>query len=251
MRKLLILSALVLASINLFAEPIYKQIKYPNGLVRMEGLFDEGRPVGEIKRYHENGVLQGIQVFDIEGNSTAQIYAGDGTLSARGKYKGQKKDGLWHYYASSGYTFMMENYEEGLRQGEALVFSADSVVLERMFFVDGLLNGERLSYYPYGNVMFRYTYEMGVLNGPYQFFFESGSVGEEGMFVNGKKEGIWKVYDVESPEVQEINYVDGVATNQAELDAELQKKLDSYETDPKLRDPEDYIHNPEAYIRGL
>ena len=41
------------------------------------------------------------------------------------------------------------------------------------------------------------------------------------------------------------------ATNQAELDAELQKKLDSYETDPKLRDPEDYIHNPEAYIRGL
>ena len=59
MRKLLILSALVLASINLFAEPIYKQIKYPNGLVRMEGLFDEGRPVGEIKRYHENGVLQG------------------------------------------------------------------------------------------------------------------------------------------------------------------------------------------------
>jgi antitoxin component YwqK of YwqJK toxin-antitoxin module len=251
MRKLLILSALVLASINLFAEPIYKQIKYPNGLVRMEGLFDEGRPVGEIKRYHENGVLQGIQVFDIEGNSTAQIYAGDGTLSARGKYKGQKKDGLWHYYASSGYTFMMENYEEGLRQGEALVFSADSVVLERMFFVDGLLNGERLSYYPYGNVMTKYTYEMGVLNGLYQFFFESGSIGEEGMYLNGRKDGIWKVYDVESPEVQEVIYVDGEIENKSELDAKLQEKLDSYDVDPQILDPEDYIHDPAGYFGKL
>mgnify|MGYP003521204520 CR=1 FL=1 len=33
--------------------------------------------------------------------------------------------------------------------------------------------------------------------------------------------------------------------------AEFQKKLDSYETDHKLKDPEDYINNPEAYIRGL
>jgi antitoxin component YwqK of YwqJK toxin-antitoxin module len=251
MRKLLILSALFLASINLFAEPIYKQIKYPNGLVRMEGLFDEGRPVGEIKHYHENGVLQGIQVFDIEGNSTAQIYAGDGTLSARGKYKGQKKDGLWHYYASSGYTFMMENYEEGLRQGEALVFSADSVVLERMFFVDGLLNGERLSYYPYGNVMTKYTYEMGVLNGLYQFFFESGSIGEEGMYLNGRKDGIWKVYDVESPEVQEVIYVDGEIENKSELNAKLQEKLDSYDVDPQILDPEDYIHDPAGYFGKL
>lgn len=251
MRKLFILSALVFAVIGLQAEQIYKQTKYPNGHIKMEGLFEDGKPVGEIKRYHENGKLQGIQVFDINGNSTAEIYAGDGTLSARGKYKGQKKDGLWHYYASSGYTFMMENYEDGIRQGEAIVLSADSVVLERMFYVDGLLNGERISYYPYGNVMFRYTYEMGVLNGLYQFFFESGSIGEEGMYLNGKKDGLWKVYDVESPQVQEINYVDGVATNQSELDAELQRKLDSYETDPKLRDPEDYINNPEAYIKGL
>lgn len=251
MRKLLILSALFFATVNLFAEPVYKQTKYPNGNIKIEGLFDEGKPVGEIKRYHENGKLQGIQIFATDGTSKAEIYAGDGTLSARGNYNGHNKVGLWHYYASSGYTFMMENYVDGIRQGEALIFSPDSVVLERMFYIDGLLNGERISYYPYGNIMFKYTYDMGVLHGLYQFFFESGSIGEEGMYLNGKKDGIWKVYDVESPEVQEINYVDGVAINQAELDAELQKKLDSYETDPLIRDPEDYIHNPEAYFKGL
>ena len=90
-----------------------------------------------------------------------------------------------------------------------------------------------------------------MLNGLYQFFFESGSVGEEGMYLNGKKDGVWKVYDVESPEVQEINYVDGIATNQAELDAKLQEKLDSYDVDPKILDPEDYIHDPEGYFGKL
>lgn len=251
MRKFVILSLLAIATLSLQAQAEYKKTKYPNGNTKMEGYFENGNPVGEVKRYHENGKLQGIQIFAQDGTSKAEIYAGDGTLSARGNYEGHNKVGLWHYYASSGYTFMMENYEKGIRQGEAIVLSADSVVLERMFYVDGLLNGERISYYPYGNVMTKYTYEMGELNGLYQFFFESGSIGEEGMYLNGKKDGLWKVYDVESPVVQEIHYVDGVATNQAELDAKLQEKLDSYDVDPKILDPEDYINNPEAYFDKL
>jgi antitoxin component YwqK of YwqJK toxin-antitoxin module len=251
MRKTVILSLLAIATFSLQAQAEYKKTKYPNGNIKMEGYFENGNPVGEIKRYHENGKLQGIQFFEADGKSKTEIYAGDGTLSARGIYDGHKKIGVWSYYASSGYLFMLENYVDGLRQGEALVFAADSTVLERMFYVDGLLNGERISYYPYGNVMYKYTYEYGVLNGLYQFFFESGSIGEEGMYKNGKREGVWKIYDVESPQVQEINYVDGVADNQAELDAKLQEKLDSYEVDPKILDPEDYIHNPEAYFGRL
>ena len=251
MRKFIVLSLLALATFSLQAQAEYKKTKYPNGNVKMEGYFEDGKPVGEVKRYHENGKLQGIQIFAQDCTSSAEIYAGDGTLSARGNYEGAHKVGLWRYYASSGYLFMMENYEKGLRQGEALVFSADSVVLERMFFVDGTLDGERISYYPYGNVMTKYTYELGVLNGIYQFFFESGSIGEEGMYKDGKRDGLWKVYDVESPEVQEIHYVDGVAINQAELDARLQEKLDSYDVDPQILDPEDYINNPEAYFGKL
>lgn len=248
MRKLFVLSLLVAVTLSLFAQVEYKKTKYPNGNTKMEGNFQNGKPVGEVLRYHENGKLQGVQVFDKNGNSTVKIYAGDGTLSAKGKYKGQKKDGLWHYYASSGYTFMVENYEDGLRKGESLIFSADSVVLERLFYVDGVLDGERITYYPYGNVMYKYTYKNGVLDGLYQFFFETGSVGEEGNYKNGKKDGIWKYYEVDSPEVVEVNYIDGVAENQAELDAEFQKKLDSYDIDPKIKDPEDYMFNPEAYF---
>jgi hypothetical protein len=92
---------------------------------------------------------------------------------------------------------------------------------------------------------------MGVLNGLYQFFFESGSIGEEGMYVKGKKDGVWKVYDVESPVVQEIIYVEGEIQNKSEVNAKLQEKLDSYDVDPKILDPEDYINNPEDYFGKL
>lgn len=248
MRKLIIVSVLALATLSLFSQAEYRKTKYPNGNVKMEGYFENGKPVGEIKRYHENGKLQGIQKFDAEGNSAAEVYSGDGSLSARGHYEGHKKTGVWSYYASSGYLFMLENYVDGFRQGESLVFSADSTILERMFYVNDLLNGEKITYYPYGNVMSKYTYKSGVLDGPYQYFFESGSIGEEGAYKNGKKEGLWKIYDVESPVVQEINYIDGVPENQAELEEKFQEKLDSYDIDPQIKDPEDYINNPEAYF---
>lgn len=250
MRKYLILSLLAFATMSLSAQVEYKKTKYPNGNIKMEGYFEAGKPVGEVKRYHENGKLQGIQKFDENGNSTAEVYAGDGTLSAIGHYEGHKKVGVWSYFASTGYLFMLENYVDGLRQGESLVFSADSTILERLFYVDGLLDGERIKYYPYGNVMSKYTYKGGVLEGPYQYFFESGTLGEEGNYKAGKKDSIWKTYDVESLEVLEVNYIDGVAENQAELDKKFQEKLDSYDTDPNIKDPEDYIHNPEAYFKN-
>jgi hypothetical protein len=35
------------------------------------------------------------------------------------------------------------------------------------------------------------------------------------------------------------------------VNAKLQEKLDSYDVDPKILDPEDYINNPEAYFDRL
>ena len=75
MRKFVILSLLAIATLSLYAQAEFKQTKYPNGNIKMEGYFENGNPVGEIKRYHENGVLQGIQRFAADGSSKAEIYA--------------------------------------------------------------------------------------------------------------------------------------------------------------------------------
>ena len=86
MRKFVILSLFALGTLSLYAQAEFKQTKYPNGNIKMEGYFENGNPVGVMKRYHENGIIQGIQIFASDGTSKAEIYAGDGTLSARGKY---------------------------------------------------------------------------------------------------------------------------------------------------------------------
>ncbi|MBO7160155.1 MAG: toxin-antitoxin system YwqK family antitoxin, partial [Paludibacteraceae bacterium] len=194
MKKIAIIVGLCLCTVAGFAQVEHKVSHYPNGNLRYEGDFKDGKPVGELRRYHENGKLSGIQTFDNEGNSKVVCYAGSGELLAEGNYKGQKRDGLWQFYGAGEYLFMIETYKDGLRIGESLIFSKEGKVLQRMNYKDGKLDGERIQYYPYGNVMAKYTYKDGVLEGPYSYFYETGQKNEEGAYQNGKPHGIWRSY---------------------------------------------------------
>lgn len=229
--------------------PEWRTKSYPNGQPRMEGYFLNGKPVGDLKRYHENGKLQSVQTFDGD-NSTVEIYGGDGVLVAKGAYKGIKRVGLWEYYASTGELFMTENYVDGKRQGESLKYGpkGKSQVMDRMNYVDDLLEGVRVQYYDYGNKMAEYHYKNGLLNGAYVSFLDSGEKEEEGAYKNGKKDGVWTYYDYEGT-FRQIEYKDGKAVNQQQLDKELQQQLDANDVDPKLPDPEDYLSNPDELMQ--
>jgi len=37
--------------------------KYPNGIVMYDGNFRDGHPVGELKRYYENGTIKSVMNF--------------------------------------------------------------------------------------------------------------------------------------------------------------------------------------------
>lgn len=230
--------------------PQWRKKTYPNGQTRYEGYFLDGKPVGQFKRYHENGKLQSVQTFEDNDRSTVEVYAGDGVLVAKGAYKGNKREGLWEYYASTGELFLTEFYVDGLRQGESLKYGpkGKEQVMERMNYVDDLLDGECIQYYPYGNKMAVYHYRKGVLEGAFVSFLDSGEKEEEGNYKQGKKDGVWTYYDYEGT-FSQIEYKDGRALNQDQLDKEMQEKIDSYDQDPGLPDPEDYMSNPDAILQ--
>lgn len=247
MKKIAIIVGLCLCTVTGFAQVEHKVSHYPNGNLRYEGDFKDGKPVGELRRYHENGKLSGIQTFDNEGNSKVVCYAGSGELLAEGNYKGQKRDGLWQFYGAGEYLFMIETYKDGLRIGESLIFSKEGKVLQRMNYKDGKLDGERIQYYPYGNVMAKYTYKDGVLEGPYSYFYETGQKNEEGAYQNGKPHGIWRSY-AEDGSVEETEFIEGKPANPEAYNKAFQDKLDSYDIDPQIKDPEDFMDNPSAYF---
>lgn len=247
MKKILILVCMALCAVAMWAQVEHKVSRYPNGQLRYEGDFKDGKPVGELRRYHENGRLSGIQTFDAEGNSTVVCYSGAGNLLAEGSYKGKLRDGLWKFYSESEYLFMVETYQEGMRVGECLIYSNEGKVLQRMTYKEGKLDGERIHYYPYGNVMAKYTYVNGVLDGPYSYFYETGQPNEEGGYKNGKPHGIWRSYD-EGGRFEEVEYIEGLPADPVSYNKAFQEKLDSYDVDPQIKDPEDFMDNPSAYF---
>lgn len=247
MKKILLCLALVAAAVTVQAAPEKRVVRYENGLVRYEGTFEGGKPVGELRRYHENGQLGCVQMFDKEGNSTVVFYTGAGNLLAEGQYKGQKRQGFWKFYGEGEYLFMTETYQNGDRIGETLIYSREGKVIQRIPYKNGLIDGERIHYYPYGNVLAKYTYVDGKLHGPYSYFYETGQKNEEGFYKDGKAHGLWRSYE-EDGSFEEFEYVEGKPAHPELYNKAFQDKLDSYDVDPQIKDPEDFIDNPSAYF---
>src|SRR5665647_1786479 len=73
--------------------------KYPNGTIRYEGSFTDDKPVGEWKRFHENGKIK-AQMYHIPNTdrATAELFDSNGVRYAKGNYKGTAKDSTWNYF---------------------------------------------------------------------------------------------------------------------------------------------------------
>ena len=248
MKYTIVVTLFVYSVLGMAQSPVYQSKKYPNGNLVYEGYFVNGTPVGQLKRYHENGKLKSLQIFGTKDSVSVEYYKGDGKLFAKGLFLGAKRAGTWKYYADKGYVFMVENYENGLREGEALIYSENNTVLERRNYKNDLLHGPRIQYYPYGNVLAKYSYENGKLEGPYKSYYETGDLDQDGKYVNDKKEGVWKTYKDDGLYVK-VEYKDGVAINQKELDKKLQDQMDENEKkDKNIKDPGDYLTNPDGYF---
>ena len=247
MKKLLCVLALLMGGLSLWAQVEHRVVKYSNGMKRYEGDFVNDYPVGEFRRYHENGQLSCLQVFDENHNSTVEFYTGSGKLLAVGQYEGRKRTGEWKFYSEEEYLFMIEHYEDGLRVDETLVYMRDGKIIQRVPYRDGKINGERIHYYPYGNVLAKYTYKDGVLDGPYSYFYETGQPNEEGAYLNGKAHGVWRSY-AEDGSFEEVEYIEGEPAHPESYNQAFQEKLDSYDVNPRIKDPQDYINNPSDYF---
>ena len=249
MKKMLCWAVLSASALSIMAAtPEFREKHYANGQLQYQGYFVDGRPTGQFKRFHENGKLACLQVFDDSGNSTVEVYAGDGSLVAKGAYKGERRHGLWQYYSQAGEVVMTETFEKGRRQGESLLFGPDKQVMERMYYKNDVLHGVRIQYYLYGNKMAEYSYTNGVLDGPYKAWLDSGDVQEDGAYKDGKKDGVWNYYEY-GGDTLTIEYKDGKALNQEQLDKEMQQKLDAYDTNPNLPDPETFQGTPEEFFQ--
>ncbi|MBP6231524.1 MAG: hypothetical protein KA397_07765 [Paludibacteraceae bacterium] len=249
MKKLLLSFISFLVAFLVWAEkPVFKNKFFPNGNLMYEGYFVNNHPVGVLKRYHENGKIKAFQEFISKDTVRFEYFAGDGCKVAKGLFVKEKKHGVWEYFTCDDHLLMLEKYDNGWKQGEALVFSKEGVVIDRMNYQNDVLHGKRIQYYSYGSVLAKYAYKEGLLDGEYESYYETGQKDEQGFYLANKKHGVWTVYK-EDGTIETVEYEHGIATNQTELDRRLQEQMDKNEQgDASIQDPQDYIENPDAYL---
>jgi antitoxin component YwqK of YwqJK toxin-antitoxin module len=223
---------------------------YPNGSKAYEVYFKDNVPVGEYKRYHENGKLAIFLNYDENGEwADAKIFDESGNLIGEGKYHGRFKHGHWKYYQENKLV-LEDNYKEGNRDGFAKAYYRNGQVSDERNYTNNTENGIWRQYYQNGKKRLETKIENGKRNSAYYLYHENGRLQIRGKYTDDQMDGDWIYYDDQGKEIQKIEYVKGIAKNQKELNEKEDQFFKEMEKNKnRFLDPADFKHNPQEYFK--
>lgn len=223
---------------------------YPNGNKAYEVNFKDDIPIGEYKRYHENGKLMIFIAYDEKGEwGDAKIYNDKSELIAEGKYHKRLKSGHWTYYKDS-IKAAEDNYKEDKRDGPSKTFYKNGVVSDERNYTEDIENGVWRQYFPSGKLKLETRIDNGIRNSVYYVYHDNGQFETKGHYKNDKMDGEWIYYDNKGKEIQRLTYVMGKTDKQDELDLQENKIfLEMDKNKNRLADPANFINNPDEYLR--
>ena len=225
--------------------------RYPGGSIRYEGSFANGQPVGEWKRFHENGKMKAhIIHLPNSDKSTAELFDGDGIRYAKGNYKGTLKDSTWNYY-NNLQLIGKENYANGVKNGQSVTFFANGTPSTESNWSNGTMEGVCRSFYPSGKKMSETMYHQGKRDGLSLIYYESGIPQITGQYKNDQSDGEWKFTDERGKVKYDLKYQSGVLLNPGILDSIQENDFKAFDrAKGKLKDPANFTQNPEEYMRN-
>lgn len=171
--------------------------EYPDQL-RYEGKFSHGQEVG-IFKFYQPGQKNAVAKKKFSPDSDlveVSYYSQEGDTISIGNMQGKKRVGTWKYFHNgSDKIMMLENYENGILNGEKKTFYPNGQLTESSFYENGKLSGETKLFSETGVLLKHLNYRNGELHGPAKFYNSRGELIIEGQYKNNKHSGIWKYYE--------------------------------------------------------
>lgn len=179
-----------LFSFELFAQLEFKTFYHPNGKVSSEGYWANNQPEGYWKTYNVDGIL-----------------------IACGNRKEGVLDSTWKFFDSKGRIEKEIGYRSGKKNGWEIEYDTLGIKRTAMQFLDNVKQGMREEFYPNGNIHWRIPFEANKEQGKAKEFAEDGTLIGITKYTlgfvnsverfnrynkNGQKEGLWKEFFPES-----------------------------------------------------
>jgi antitoxin component YwqK of YwqJK toxin-antitoxin module len=209
------------------------RVEQPNGKTAYEADFVDGRPVGEMVRYDEEGALKVRMVFEPVGDrSHARLFYKNGKPAAEGCYMKQAKDSVWTYYSEfDGSVRIRETYLEGKLEGVTRSYYPSGEISEEVDWKHNVKEGSWKQYYENGIPRLSGHYKNGLLHGSYEVYFSNNAVKIRGTYLENKSDGTWRFYDETGKEIYALEYLNGAPADREKYELWVQDSLEKYVVD--------------------
>jgi len=207
------------------------KVDHPSGGTLYEAEFMEGRPVGEMIRYYENGTVRARMDFDSAGiKSYTRMFYPSGKLAAEGWFVNQLKDSVWTYYSPvDGTVRIREPYLKNNLHGMVQSYYPSGQISEEVQWVMGKKEGTWQQYYETGAPRLSGHHKDDLLSGRYEVFFSDGTIKVKGDFLNNLSHGIWSYFDESGEEIISLEYLNGIPVDREKFDQLVNDTLDKYQ----------------------
>jgi antitoxin component YwqK of YwqJK toxin-antitoxin module len=203
--------------------------KYPGGRLKYEGNFDQNKPIGDWKRYHENGKMKALMSYRPNSERvSAVLFDEAGKLYAKGVFESNLRDSTWNFY-SGDKLILTENYSLGKKTGKAQGFNEQGAIMWVKGFKNDLPDGLSFEYYPSGIKRNEIPFTEGKKNGLATFYNEDGSKTIEGSYRDDLSDGSWKIFDKSGKLKYEVKYNKGEILNGSAIDSLQLKEFKKYD----------------------
>ncbi|NOZ34746.1 MAG: hypothetical protein GXO80_05560 [Chlorobi bacterium] len=220
---------------------------YSNGNKAYEVYFKDDKPIGEMKRYHENGKLSAVLDYNETGDTAkVKFYDENENLISEGIYAGKKKTGKWIYY-QKGVKVKEENFKNDSLHGEQILFYDNGQIYDKRLYNNGIQVDMWTKFYKNGKPFLKAKIVNGKMEGPMLRYYKSGQIEVKGQYKNDLKDGTWTFYG-EHGEKDTINYKNGHDVNEKDVEKrESEQYRKNIEKGKHIADPKDFKNNPEDY----
>lgn len=189
----------------------YWKVYDVNGLLKFEGEFNDGIPMGTFKYYYPDGKIKAVSAMYEQGKrSRTKVFHNNGRMMAEGNYLDKKKDSTWLYYSDyDGVLLSREHYANGLLEGQVLNYYPKGNVAEEINYVSGIKQGEWKRYFTDGKLKLKAKYIDGKLQGLMYIYHQKGFPEVSGMYKDNYKDGMWMYYDEGGEIIKKERYIKG------------------------------------------
>ncbi len=179
---------------------------YYNGKIESKGKFVDDIKIGSWIYYFDNGGIEQTGSYDNEGSFVGEWkwYYRDGSKRIVEQYFDGILEGQFYEYNVLGDVMIEGEFVNGLREGDWTITVNNYT--EKGSYLENVKDGVWRYYYTEDSLYFVGNFIDGTPDGEHIWYFKNGKVKEKGKYIMGIRDGEWRYYNELGKLVLRIRY---------------------------------------------